>query len=246
MMTPNDATRALVIAAREPAACARQTRVACIDSDCSEGCARRDPMPHLSLADCPATAQAPPPGGGTRRLDDDAATGSTEIASISGALGPRSDALRPALQRFFGRKGIPPGEIDDLVQEVFLRIIRRGGTAVENIDGYARAVAMSVVADRGRSRASRMVDAHVSYEPDLHGSDEVSPHRVLEGRIALRDTTRILLELPELTRRVFVLRRLEGFAFNEITMRLGISLSAAEKHMLRATRHLVARSGERP
>jgi RNA polymerase sigma-70 factor (ECF subfamily) len=52
------------------------------------------------------------------------------------------------------------------------------------------------------------------------------------------------MELPARTRDVFVLRRLEGLPYNEIAKRLGLSVSAVEKHMLRATRHLVARVGD--
>ena len=49
-----------------------------------------------------------------------------------------------------------------------------------------------------------------------------------------------LMKLPERTRAVFLLRRLEGMSYSEIAIRLGVSVSAAEKHMLRAVRHLLA------
>jgi len=52
-----------------------------------------------------------------------------------------------------------------------------------------------------------------------------------------------LLELPERTRVVFVLRRLENLSYSEIGLRLGLSVSAVEKHMLRAVRHLATRMG---
>lgn len=206
-----------------------------------------DPLfAHEPLADRAQHAHRRSQGAGTRALGEDDSTDPAPGADLGAVLAVRSDALRPALMRFFGRKGVPASEIDDLVQDVFLRIVRRGGAEVQNIDGYAYAVAASVLADRARSRAIRLVDAHMSLEPELHASEDAAADRILAGRIELRETTRILLELPELTRRVFVLRRLEGLSFAEITLRLGISLSAAEKHMLRASRHLVARSGDRP
>jgi RNA polymerase sigma factor (sigma-70 family) len=54
----------------------------------------------------------------------------------------------------------------------------------------------------------------------------------------------VLLELPERTRQIFVLRRLEGLSYFEIGRRLGVSVSAVEKHMQRAVRHLAARTGD--
>lgn len=43
---------------------------------------------------------------------------------------------------------------------------------------------------------------------------------------------RALLELPERTRVVFALNRYEEFTYQEIAMRLGVSVSAVEKHMM--------------
>jgi hypothetical protein len=48
-----------------------------------------------------------------------------------------SAELRPALMRFFQRSGIPAAETDDLVQDVFLRMIRRVREDIENIVGYS-------------------------------------------------------------------------------------------------------------
>jgi RNA polymerase sigma-70 factor (ECF subfamily) len=40
---------------------------------------------------------------------------------------------------------------------------------------------------------------------------------------------------------IFVLRRLEGMRLNDIAKRLGISVSAVEKHMQRAIIHIMRR-----
>jgi RNA polymerase sigma-70 factor (ECF subfamily) len=171
----------------------------------------------------------------------------------AGGDGPGSDAdlartsraLREALSRYFRRKVSDQAEIDDLVQDVFLRIVKRGGTeGLENLDGYIFETAASVLNDRFRRRKVRHADHHLPFDQDQHASSDFSPERVLVGRQAVRATTVALMELPARTRDVFVLRRLEGLPYNEIAKRLGLSVSAVEKHMLRATRHLVARVGD--
>jgi RNA polymerase sigma-70 factor (ECF subfamily) len=48
----------------------------------------------------------------------------------------------------------------------------------------------------------------------------------------------VLLRMPERTRTVFILRRLEGQRFQDIAVHLGISVSAVEKHMVRAIQQL--------
>lgn len=50
-----------------------------------------------------------------------------------------------------------------------------------------------------------------------------------------------LNELPERTRRVFVLVRFEEMSYKLVAQRLGVSVSAVEKHVMKALRHLNAR-----
>jgi len=160
-------------------------------------------------------------------------------------LSQRSQTLRGALARFFQRHVRGAEEIDDLVQEVFLRIVKRGRChQLDHLDGYIFQTASSVLRDRGRRRKVRLLDQHVPLEPDLHAETDPGPDRIVLGRESLKLVGMILLELSQTTRTVFVLRRLEGQPYHEIALRLGLSVSAVEKHMLRAVRHLIARMGQ--
>ena len=171
----------------------------------------------------------------------------SEERSQEEALARQSQASRAALERYFARHGVPPSECDDCVQEVFLRIVRRGRSdELEQFSAYIFATAASVLTDRHRARRTREADRHVPFEPELHGGHEAGPDQVLADREKLRRTTQVLMELPERTRHVFILRRLERLPHGEIAVRLGLSVSAVEKHMLRATRHLLARTGGHP
>jgi len=48
------------------------------------------------------------------------------------------------------------------------------------------------------------------------------------------------------TRTIFILHRLEGRRYRDVAAQLGISVSAVEKHMVRAVQHLTATIKERP
>ncbi len=153
------------------------------------------------------------------------------------AAGP----LRQGLARYFRTRVPDPSEVDDLVQEVFARIAARDSEApVGHLGGFVFQVAANVLADRGRRRFARRADAHVSFDPDQHGDEDFDPHRILAGKEELRAATEALLSLPERTRTIFVLHRLEGRKSREVAAQLGISVSAVEKHMVRATQHLGA------
>jgi len=153
--------------------------------------------------------------------------------------------FRASLNRYFSRRIRDRGEIEDLIQEVFLRLAKRGTLDdIDKVGGYVFETASSVLTDRLRRRRNRFEADHEAFDGQQHGDVDFSPERVLLGREALVHATAALLELPERTRMVFVMRRLEGMRYLDIAARLGISVSAVEKHMTRAMAHLVQRMGD--
>ena len=155
------------------------------------------------------------------------------------ALAREAAPIRRWLTGYFRRRLRNDDEVEDLVQDVFARIVARDSEApVEHLGGYVARTAASVLADRARRRSSRHAESHVEFDADWHADEEIDPERVLSGKEDLHAATAVLLSLPARTRAVFVLRRLEGYRHGEIAHHLGISVSAVEKHMVRAIRHL--------
>ena len=153
--------------------------------------------------------------------------------------------FRPALVHHFKRKTANANEVEDLVQEVFLRIASRQATgAIDNIGGYIFQTAASVLTDRYRRRTVRHADDHVPFDNERDGELAFDAGRILEGQQNLRVALAAIRALPERTRTVFVLRRLDGHAYRDIASQLGISVSAVEKHMVRATQHLLSATRE--
>ncbi len=173
------------------------------------------------------------PDRNTRLSEDDAAAIERLCHNFHGAL-----------LRYFSRRTKNVDNIEDMVQEVFLRLIRRGGTSTleqGNLNAYVFETASSVLRDRYRKRVTRCADAHEPFEDDRHSDEDFSPERVLQGKEQLAQAIVVLFELPERTRAIFVLRRIERLPFKDIAARLGISVSAVEKHMQRAIKHLAQR-----
>jgi RNA polymerase sigma factor (sigma-70 family) len=154
------------------------------------------------------------------------------------------EQFRMSLHRYFIRRVRDRGEAEDLVQDVFVRLARRGGLGdVVNLSGYIFETAASVLQDRARRRQVRAADAHDTFDNERHAGEDFAPDRVLNGKERLRLVSAALLELPERTRHIFVLRRLDGMRYNDIASRFGISVSAVEKHMQRAVAFLAQRLG---
>jgi RNA polymerase sigma factor (sigma-70 family) len=152
------------------------------------------------------------------------------------------ERYRPTLIGYFRRRVHDSAEAEDLCQEVFVRVLRRGDVAgIVDLRGYLFEVALSVLVDRTRRDNARHKAAHQRFDPDGHGAEDFASDRIHLGREALSHATAVLLELPERTRIIFVLRRLEGMKYSAIARQLGISVSAVEKQMLRAMSYLTER-----
>lgn len=147
---------------------------------------------------------------------------------------------------YFARRVRNRSDLEDLVQDVFARIAARdSATPIENLGAYVMRTAASVLVDRARRRAARQGGMHVVFDGERHGGWETDPERLLSAKEDINAATAALLALPERTRAVFVLRRLQGLRHREIADRLGISVSAVEKHMVRAVDHLGLEMGKR-
>jgi RNA polymerase sigma factor (sigma-70 family) len=150
--------------------------------------------------------------------------------------------LRPALIRYFSRRLLPQHEVEDLVHDVLVRLVRNKDFAgAESARGYVFQTANSVLVDYVRRRARSRAEQHTSFDVDALVGEVLGPERVLQGKEELVRITAVLMEFPELTRTIFVLRRIEGMKYKDIAVRLGLSLSAVEKHMRRAVACLLER-----
>lgn len=149
-----------------------------------------------------------------------------------------SRRLRPALMAFFMRRLRDHAEAEDLTQEVLLRISQHATTLdPDRPDAYVFRVAVNLLRDRARRASVRTtyLTSLTGCEPEIEGRD---PERVLQGRDALAAVVAALNGLPERTRTIFVLFRLENMKQREIAVALGLSLRTVEQHVIRAAVHL--------
>jgi len=146
----------------------------------------------------------------------------------------------PGLRRYF-LKRVPPSEADELVQDVFLAMHRRGAAApVENVQGYLFTIAAHLLAKRRQLATSAL-------EEGTGGIDEsLSPERILISR---QEVTRVIVaikNLPPRTREAFVLHRFENMTYSAIARQLGISVSAVSKLVARALALITSETGGAP
>lgn len=175
--------------------------------------------------------------------DEDPPVRTTDAAEPRPAMdAPCFDTLvsryRRPLLSFFQRRSVGAEDAEDLTQEVFMRLSRRFARLHwGNPDGLVFTVAANALIDHERHERARRRDRHVEVDPALP-ADEPSAETALAGRERLRSLVAALDTLSPSVRAAFVLCRFENLTQAEAAARLGLSVSAVEKHMMTALARL--------
>jgi len=156
------------------------------------------------------------------------------VADVAGWM----DRYGPALRRHFRKRGADQ-DVEDLVQEVFLKLQANAErTSIDNVERYLFRIANNVLVSRHRhavvhQRAFRDVPVEAIDWPD-----DISPERVMMGRQAIGQFVSGLRSLSPRAREAFLFHRFEEMTYPAIARRMGISVSAVEKLIIRALEHL--------
>ena len=141
-----------------------------------------------------------------------------------------------ALARFLAGAGAPEADLDDLVQEAFIRAFR----AVDRFRGQCQfrtwllTIGANALRDHGR-RASRY--KVVPLDEGLRAKDG-DPHERAEAGETETRLAAGLKQLPRLQREVFLLRAQQGFEYAEIAGALDTTEGAARVHYHHAVKRL--------
>lgn len=156
--------------------------------------------------------------------------------------------MREELKRFMLTRQCDTAEVDDLLQDLFVKLTTAKTGPIGNPRAYLYQMANNLLLDRrrGRQRQTRRDDswARSQFGQDLREDPAASPERVAIDRDLLAQVEAALREMPERTADILRRYRLEGQSQKAIAEEIGISLSAVEKHLQRAYRVLLELRGE--
>jgi RNA polymerase sigma-70 factor (ECF subfamily) len=144
-----------------------------------------------------------------------------------------------ALARFLAAAGAPEADVDDLVQDTFIRAFRAVGT----FRGQCRfrtwllTIGGNVLKDAHRRWKRLRV---VPLGEELRATDG-DPHERAEAGEAAARLQEELAQLSRLQREVFLLRAQQGLEYDEIAAALGTTPGAARVHYHHAVKRLKER-----
>jgi RNA polymerase sigma-70 factor, ECF subfamily len=178
----------------------------------------------------------PPPG--KAEPEDDAALVGALRAGDPVAAGRMWDRHAVLVRRIL-RRVLGPVDVEDAVQDAFLRLFRdlaslREPSALRSfIIGIAIHVAKSELRRRRARRWLTFSDEEVVVEPEALATDGWH-----ESRAAILRLYRLLDRISDERRMVFVLRFIEGLELTELAVVLGCSLATTKRRVADASRRV--------
>jgi RNA polymerase sigma-70 factor (ECF subfamily) len=150
--------------------------------------------------------------------------------------------LESALTRYLRRAWPDATEVDDLRQEVYVRVYDATRERRPPVASYfVFSVAKNLLVDRLRRRRVVSIDLVADLARLDVLSDDVPIDRVLSGREELTRLSRAVATLPPRCREVFRMRKIEGLSQRETAARLGIAQGTVEKQVAKAMSLLTTR-----
>jgi RNA polymerase sigma-70 factor (ECF subfamily) len=130
----------------------------------------------------------------------------------------------------------------DLLQGAVLRLVQRSPhEEINNIESYIVKSAANIAIDEHRHDVVKVESIYI-FESFARCDPYPLQDEVLMARERLETVKFVLGQMPERTREVFLMHRLDGMKYREIAATFGISVSAVEKHIARATQALIENS----
>jgi RNA polymerase sigma-70 factor (ECF subfamily) len=142
--------------------------------------------------------------------------------------------LRDYLLRRLNRKQ----EVEDVVQEVFMRLLRiKRNEMIRNPQAYIYGMALHVVREQ-RMRAERSW-TWLTLEPEkiaelAENPEELNPDALADELDLRRQLDRALETLPPMHLRVLLLHKRDGYSYEEVAGKLGLSVNTVDKYLMQA------------
>lgn len=142
-------------------------------------------------------------------------------------------SLRSSLSAFVA-KFVPPNEVEDVVQETYVRICQVKNTedSIRSPKSFLYRTARNLALDHLKKAHTRLVSSVDDIE-DFSGAD-TQTDEVYESVASNAEFVRFceaVRLLPQQCRRAFVLKKIYGYSQREIAREMGISENTVEKHI---------------
>jgi RNA polymerase sigma-70 factor (ECF subfamily) len=153
-------------------------------------------------------------------------------------------AYQPTVQRVLGQLNVAPTDVEDLAQDVFMRVYRNVHRFRSQSSFYTwlYRITVNVFFDHNKRRKradvrlERLQNAMVDVSNARPEADD--PFRAAFERLTTDTFSRAIAMLPEPFRDVVAMREVDDLSYEEIAMQIGISVGTVRSRLSRARARL--------
>jgi len=146
---------------------------------------------------------------------------------------------RSSLRAFFYRRVKSKFSVPDLVQEVYVRMLRVNDTdAILNPEGYLYTVASNLLGEHAVLEQRQSTHAEID-QPLLQAEIARTPdfEELLDTRARVHRLREVLAQLPPKCRATVLMKYQHALSYQEIATQLGISTHMVQKYLAQALAH---------
>lgn len=140
--------------------------------------------------------------------------------------------LNIRLKRYLARWLKRPEDIEDVIQESFLKVLEAGSKGeIHYSNAYLYRTAHNVALNMLSKKSYHVMEYMEDFVDETVLPNETSIETAVAGQQRFEQFCQAAAQLPEQCRKVLILRKVYGFSQQEVAERLGISISTVEKHL---------------
>jgi len=140
--------------------------------------------------------------------------------------------LEATLMQFLRRSGRSKSDIDDLVQDIYVRVCEAAAKEFPDpVKPFVFTVARNLLIDRLRREQVVPIETMEDVDALNVAMDAPGPDQNVIAREELRRVQAALDRLPRRAREAVILRKVEGLSWREIGQRMGIADRTVNRHL---------------
>ena len=139
------------------------------------------------------------------------------------------------LRRFAYRYLKTPHDVEDVVQEAFVRVLEaQRSHTVKHIPSYVYQTIKNLSLNELAKCGNRLTDTVGDQMPKSVLLETATIEEDFEARQKFELFCRAVRQLPTKCQRAYILRKVYGFSHQEIAQRMGVSVKTVEAHLTKA------------
>lgn len=141
---------------------------------------------------------------------------------------------KPLRSNLRNHSSVPPAEIDDLAQEVFVRLLRYPDSIIiSNPSGYLFTIGANIANEWRRLKRNR-APMNSEWLEELVISDHLEPQNIWEAEQLNSDMQRIIDAMPTRRGVILLMHVHDGMTYNQIAKELGLTYRLVLRELTKA------------